>query len=229
MSGSPQPTLNPGLPVLDEGDRSVCAPVSSTPRRISKPKLLIGEGVEEVRFFGAFLVHLGIHDVQVEDYGGKQKLRSYLRNLSRRPGFPGLVSLGITRDADSSAKDAFASVSDALEVAGLPGPRRSGEFCGGTLKVGVFVLPDGQNPGMLEDVCLASIVSDPAIQCVEEYFKCIKERANRQPRTMSKARINTWLASQLEPDKRLGEAAECGYMPWNNPAFDRLKEFIRAL
>jgi hypothetical protein len=44
----------------------------STPQALSKPKLLIGEGKEEVAFFKAFLSHLNITDVQVEEYGGKR-------------------------------------------------------------------------------------------------------------------------------------------------------------
>jgi hypothetical protein len=46
--------------------------MSSTPQALSKPKLLIGEGKEEVDFFTAFLNHLNISNVQVEQYGGKQ-------------------------------------------------------------------------------------------------------------------------------------------------------------
>jgi len=46
----------------------------SKPTQISKPKLLIGEGLEEVLFFNALLSYLKISDVQVEQYGGKQKL-----------------------------------------------------------------------------------------------------------------------------------------------------------
>jgi len=38
---------------------------------ITKEKLLLGEGIEEVRFFNALLAHLGITNVQVDQYGGK--------------------------------------------------------------------------------------------------------------------------------------------------------------
>ncbi len=46
---------------------------------------------------------------------------------------------------------------------------------------------------------------------------------------MAKARVHAWLASQIEPDKRLGEAAKAGYWPWDSPGFDRLKQFLQAL
>lgn len=198
-------------------------------QRISKCKLLIGEGEEEKRFFQALLTHLNITNIDVEAYGGKAKLASYLKTFLVRPDHQSVLSLGITRDADDNAEDAFKSVCDALSQCGLAMPNRSGEFGGNGLQIGVLILPDGHNPGMLEDVCLEAIKLDPGIQCVDEYFRCIPEKTPRQPKNMSKARIHTWLASQIEPDHRLGEAAEIGYWPWASPAFDPLKQFLRAL
>jgi len=199
------------------------------PREIIKPKLLIGEGKEEERFFGALLTHLGIGDVQVEQYGGKQGLASYLKNLLVRPGYPALVSLGVTRDADISAREAFQSVYDTLRNIGLSTPDRPQTSATGRLRVGVFILPDGQRSGMLEDLCLSAIQAYPEWGCIEAYFQCITATANRQPANMSKARVHVWLASQVEADKQLGVAAEIGYWPWDNPPFDALKQFLRAL
>ena len=89
------------------------------PKQLSQPKLLIGEGREEVVFFTALLKHLDLNDVQIEEYRGKDRLRPYLRGLHVRPNFPQLVSLGIVRDADADATSAFQSVSGALRDAGL--------------------------------------------------------------------------------------------------------------
>ena len=46
----------------------------SVPRELDHPKLLIGEGKDEVSLFDALLNHLAITDVKVEEYGGKEKL-----------------------------------------------------------------------------------------------------------------------------------------------------------
>lgn len=48
-------------------------------QQISKPKLLIGEGWEEVYFFDALLAHLNISDFQLE-----QEVRIGCRVISRR-------------------------------------------------------------------------------------------------------------------------------------------------
>jgi len=76
---------------------------------------------------------------------------------------------------------------------------------------------------------LAAIRAYPELSCLDSYFQCVLDTAQRRPANASKARVHAWLASQIEPDKRLGEAAEIGYWPWDNPAFDPLKQFLRAL
>lgn len=200
----------------------------SSPRELSKPKLLIGEGREEELFFTAFLAHLNISDVQVEQYGGKQALPKYLRTLPLRPGYLQILSLGITRDADNSARSAFQSICTSLSNASLPIPR-AGAIAGGSPQVSVLIFPDNQNSGMLEDLCLAAIGTDPALQCVDEYLECIYKTIGRKPNNMAKARVHAWLSSQIEPDKRLGEAAKASYWPWESPGFDCLKQFLQAL
>ncbi|MFK0733035.1 MAG: DUF3226 domain-containing protein [Gloeotrichia echinulata GP01] len=205
--------------------------MSSKSQQLSQPKLLIGEGSEEVLFFNALLNHLNIVDVQVEQYGGKQGLGSYLKQLFLRPGYREIISLGITRDADDSAKSAFDSVCAYLRNANLTLPSHPQEIVGNIPKISVLILPDYQDSGMLEDVCLEAVKTDPSIQCVNDYFQCVYTTTGREPKPkdIAKARIRAWLSSQIEPDKRLGEAAKAGYLSWDNPAFNGLKQFLQAL
>ncbi len=90
-------------------------------------------------------------------------------------------------------------------------------------------MPNNQDPGMLEDLCLKSVANDPAFPCVKMYFQCVLRAAHRQPNHMAKARVHAWLATQLEPDRRLDEAAKSKYWSWNDPAFQELVQFLRAL
>ena len=203
--------------------------MSSTALKFSKPKLLIGEGREEQIFFTAFLAHLNINNVQVEQYGGKPKLPSYLRNLRNIPGYLEVISLGITRDADDSAQSAFQSVCSSLNTASLSIPSKPREIAGDNPQVSVMILPGGQKNGMLEDLCIDAVATDPVLQCVDEYLECVYKKSERTPKNIAKARIHAWLSSQIEPDKRLGEAAKAGYLPWNSPGFDSLKQFLQAL
>jgi hypothetical protein len=199
------------------------------PRELDRPKLLIGEGKDEVQIFGALLGHLGINDVSVEDYGGKNKLAAYLDTLRVRPGFADLQSLGVTRDADTNAMDAFTSVSNCLSQREFVSPASSGNVEPGTPRVGIMIMPDGQTPGMLEDLCLAALQADPSMRCIEEYFECVITTKGKSPDQIAKARVHAWLAAQDPPDMRLGIAVKKGLIGWDKSSFDQLKTFLGAL
>ena len=191
--------------------------------------MLIGEGRDEVFFFDALCTDLGLADVQVEEYGGKGNLLNYLREFSVRPGHQSVVSLGITRDADTGMAQVFQSICTLLGNNRLPVPIAAGQIAAGSPRVGVFVLPDNQRDGMLEDLCLDAVQTDGAIACVNDFFQCVSRNTSRQPSPMAKARVHAWLASQDDPDLRLGEAAQRRWWPWTNPSFQPLIQFLQAL
>jgi hypothetical protein len=206
---------------------------------ITKPKLLLGEGKHDVYFFNALLTYLGINDVQVDGYGGKHGMGSILKTLTTRTGFDQVLSLGITRDADYAddtddqvviVQRAFQSVCGALTRANLLVPAAPMIKAIGQPDVRVFILPDNQRAGMLEDVCLATMQATE-IDCINTYFDCIARETSRTQlrRNVSKSRVHAWLATQAEPDKNLGQAAQASYLAWDHPAFDSLKQFLRQL
>ena len=210
-----------------------------TPIPITKPKLLLGEGKDEINFFNALLAHLGIGDVQVDEYGGKYRIRSGLKALADRTGFDQVVSLAVTRDADHAddtdddaviVQRAFQSVTEALAHANLSIPNAPLVKVAGSPEVSIFILPDNQRAGMLEDVCLAA-TSATEVNCISAYFDCIERETRRTQlrRNVSKSRVHAWLATQGEPDKRLGEAAQASYLNWDHQAFDLLKQFLSQL
>jgi len=197
---------------------------------ITKPKLLIGEGNDELRFFQSFLKYLNLDDIMVESYQGKDNLPKYLKTLKVRPNFAQLVSIGITRDTDDkSITSIFESICSALTKANLSIPNSLSQSSQDIPKISIFILPDNQNSGMLETLCLASLKDDNALNCVNQYFDCISQESQIFPKNIDKAKIHAWLASREIPDKRLAEASEAGYFDFNNSAFEHLKTFILFL
>lgn len=189
-------------------------------------KLILGEGKEEVRFFSVLAKHIGLSGFQVEDYGGKNKLTQYLAALVVRSGFEQLESLILFRDADDNPSGAFVSVAESLTRCGLLAPSNHGQIGAGRPRVGVYVLPDGLRKGMLEDLCIESVKTDKAMLCVDEFIACVNKKCQYLPKPESKARAHAWLASRKTPDKRLGEAAEAGYWPWESDVFLPLIRFL---
>lgn len=197
------------------------------PITITQSKLLLGEGKEEELFFTELLKYMGINNIEIVTYNGKDNLSNYLKTLQLIPGFADLISLGITRDADNNKDTAFQSVYTALKNNNLPTPETNQKE--NKLSSKIFILPNNNEPGMLEDLCIQSISNEVGISCVENYFQCIQNQTGRQPNNMAKAKVHAWLASQIQPDKRLGESAKAGYWNWDNLAFEPLKNFILSL
>ncbi len=196
---------------------------------ITEPNILIVEGDEDKMFFEALIQHLGLRRIQVMPIGGKTQLRPNLRSLCNLEGFPTRVrSLGIIRDADDDPQAAFQSVRGALQSVNLPVPDRPLVRVGSNPSVAVMMVPDINTPGALEDLCLQAVDNDRAKPCVEQYFDCLKQRG-LLPKNISKAKIQAFLASRLEAGKRLGEAAQAGYWPWDSSAFDQLKKFLQII
>ncbi|NEP90791.1 MAG: hypothetical protein F6K18_30495 [Okeania sp. SIO2C2] len=194
--------------------------MSEIKKTIEKSKLIIGEGKEDVILFSQLIEYLEINDIQVIDYEGKDNLNNYLKTLPLIPGFSNLRSLGIARDADESFDDASKSIEGSLRRHKLNEIEN--------LKIEKFILPDNSSPGMLEDLCLKSIHTDE-ISCIEDFFQCIETSTSRKSNKISKAKIYAWLSTQEHPDKRLGAAAQAGYIKWDNEAFKELTNFIKNL
>lgn len=198
---------------------------------LQKPVVLVVEGKDDELFFSAFVEHLGLeHRVQVVECGGRDNLRAVLRAVKTNPGFGQVHHLVIVRDADKDSGAAFQSVQSALEYAQLPKPKSPLESTIGTKPVvTVMILPIGKQVGALEDICLESVIDDPALPCVEGYFECLRTQGLPLPKQLSKAKVHAFLASRKEPDLRLGEAARARYWPWDAEAFEEIRQFLLSV
>jgi hypothetical protein len=191
-------------------------------------KFVFCEGKNDVLVLSSLVSHLDL-DIKVEEYGGKDKVLTFLHGLRNRPEFvqQKIESMAILRDADADATAAFTSVRAALLQNSFEAPDAVGTFKQSSMRVGVFII--GVNGrGMIEDLCLNSISNRPEYQCIDTYFACITERSGRTSFT-SKAKLRVWMASQADHEYYVGRAAEEGYWPWESPAFDSLKDFLKAL
>jgi hypothetical protein len=191
-------------------------------------KFVFCEGKDDVAVVRGLASHLKL-DIQVEEYGGKNNLPLFLGSLQKRPEFAQqkVDAMAILRDANGDSTASFASVRDALQRNGFPQPKTDATFSDSALRVGVFIV--GVNGrGMIEDVCLNSVSDRPEFSCVDDYFVCIAQKSSRS-NFSSKAKVRVWMASQVDYEYYVGEAAEGGYWPWENPAFDPLKNFLKAL
>ena len=198
------------------------------PRRIEKPVQLLVEGKAEQNFFEAFTQHLGIQEKpQIREFKGADRLRGFLQGFVKLPGFDSVTSIGIVRDADESAEAALRSVESSLRNAGLPAPGDA--EAGRAPVVRVLILPDGEEPGMIETLLCRSVAEDAVMSCVDDFFECVADLPDVEIRNLHKARAQAYLATRQTPGVSVGVAAQKGYWPLDHDAFSEVRDFLSAL
>jgi hypothetical protein len=194
---------------------------------LNKSKLLLAEGKEDVRVFEKLLEEIGVNDIQVLKYDGKNNLGSYLRALMNVAGFEKVEKLGITRDADTDHDAAFRSVCGALQRAGLSIPKRQYSLTGTNPAVAIMILPSINQPGMLEDVFLQTLDAS-VINCVNGFVTCMEQLNHRSP-NLSKSKVYTFLDIKNPDCRSLGNSTEAGFWQLGHPAFNEMKRFFTIL
>jgi hypothetical protein len=148
--------------------------------------------------------------------GNKSKLKAELKLLLKKPDSD-IQNLGIVLDADSETEnavlDAWTAIKNILQANGyrdLPNSPTVKGFViaqSGKPKIGVWIMPDNQTNGFLEDfyaqlIAPNDIFWQKAVDITEGY---VKNGENRfRPVALSKAKVHTWLAWQAQPELPIG-------------------------
>lgn len=205
---------------------------SYNPTKIEKAKILFVEGKDEENFFKA----LGIAaDIQIIDVGGKDSFKTkFSLFYNNSDGLSTVTHLGFVRDAEQNpACFAFNEICNVLNAKGLPFPQSLTNNINksNNPNVGIFIMPDNNKTGMLEDLCLASINKYPIKSSIDNYINDVKMQlgSNVTRLNESKAKIQTYLASKVPLRQRLGEGALSGHFNFNDSCFNNIKNFITQL
>ena len=186
----------------------------------SKIQLLV-EGNDQRNFFEAFIEHLALDNIQIQNFGGVNELRGFLLALVNAPGFRGTVqSVGIVRDAETSAQAALQSVQASLETAGLSVPNQPEERAVSSPAVTVLILPGDNRPGMLETLLCQSFVDTPEEACINTFFDCVKAIPAVSINNPDKARAYAYLTTKPNPHHSVGMAAKQSHWDLNHHVFN---------
>ena len=157
--------------------------------------------------------------------GGKTQFKNKFNVLRKTPNFNKISILGICQDADDDPAGRFNSIINVLKTAGFKCPNKPYIFSKYKPKIGIFIMPGGNNHGALEDLCLKLVYDDPVLDCVEKYIRCLKD-IDIHPKNLAKAKIQTYLASKQEIVSAIGLAAKKRYWNFNSPYLEELKSFL---
>ena len=152
------------------------------------------------------------------------------------------VCLGIVIDADTDLSIQWQRVSNILRKAGYknipnqPNPNGTILEQENKIKFGVWIMPDNEIRGMLEDF-LAFLIPDKdtnqvwekAVKCSEEVLKDISEDNRFSEIHLSKAQIHAYLAWQKECGKPFGLSITTKYLQADNPNCESFVNWLKLL
>ena len=200
---------------------------------IQANRLLLVEGKDEVNLLGRLIKDCFKDDgqgIQILDVGSKDNFKPNLIAIKvAAQSRPTLRSIGIIRDADDNPNGSFDSVCGSLRSAGYEPPAAHAEFSDATPSIGVFIVPDGSQPGAIETLCRRSVEGEDAAKCADEYMECLKTHDALQSKNADKTFTHAYLAAMRDPVARVGEGAQQGVWDFQSPAFGALSQFVRDL
>ena len=204
------------------------------PFQIKSDALLLVEGKDEYQTFQALLKKMNINDVQIYDVEGNNNFANKIPRLFKSSGFQQIKKLGFVRDAEQNeAKSAFDSICHVLECSNIFNhvPRNIGKVEKiGSFKVGIFIMPNNKDKGMLETLCLQSIKNIHCYKEMQAYIECLKKNhENTSSFNLAKAETQVYLASKVPIRNSLGLGALAGHWEFGDSAFDEIKLFLRDL
>lgn len=165
-------------------------------------------------------------------------VEALLRSIPVRLKSSGLRAFGAVLDADENLEQRWQAITDRLAKAGYTSvpnqPAHSGTIIdeSGKPRVGIWLMPDNQFPGMLEDFVAHLIPKDdmlrPKAQRVLDEIE--SQKLNRYPLVHHpKALIHTWLAWQRNPGQPMGLAITAQTLDRNEALAQSFVNWLNAL
>lgn len=195
--------------------------------------VLLVEGTDDVMVF----YHLANHHQIQGAFKVKKKngIDQLLDELDVELDASGLERLGVVVDADVDLIARWQALRDRLGVCAYRDLPRNPLPEGIIIQeldrpvVGVWIMPDNVNAGMLEDFTRSLVPDDDPLWPRAE--NCVNEIPHLERRfsTLSKAYIHTWLAWQEEPGTLMGAAINKRYFNADAPTANQLVAWIRRL
>jgi hypothetical protein len=199
---------------------------------IEQENVLAVEGNDEKNFFNALLRTMNIPNVQIIDVGGKDSFKNKFPVYIQSEGaLEKIKNIGFVRDAEKlEAKSAFDSICSVLSKYALPCPTELRKLIKDNgKKVNIFIMPNNNNCGMLEDLCITAIKDTDVFACVECFIKCYETKIEKGKYNATKAKILAYLSTRTPIVNALGLAARQGVWNFAEPCFADIKKFLKEL
>ena len=200
--------------------------------RASSKRLFLLEGRTDKIIVEAVLERLRISNVDLVNCNGIKNLLNDLPALIKESD---MRSIGIIVDANNSLERRWQSIRDKLirsdlEIELPKTPYHSGtvqEF--GDQVIGIWVMPDNQKSGVLEDFVSELIPDSDIWKLACDFVKNVKDKGIRV--SESKSKVYAWL-SIVAPGMRMGRAFtafKTDKLELDNENYKNFENWIKAL
>ncbi|MEW6245090.1 MAG: DUF3226 domain-containing protein [Nitrospirota bacterium] len=213
------------------------------PRPLVGPCLIVGEGEDDEAFFRHLVEQRNLNGFQVafpgkpeSDTGGKKGFGQLLVALRVLEGFEKISGIVIVTDSDDDAGSAFAKLREQIESAETyPVPDRPFTIAtrGGSPDIAVVLLPEADQPGNLETLCLGAALDKwfSLRPCVEDFVRCTN--AESWPKSkLSKLQMRCFLSAACKSDPytplKWAWSRPETLIPLDHSAFDRITSFLNS-
>ncbi len=168
-----------------------------------------------------------VRDFSIVQKGGFSDLS---KSIPVELAVPGRLALGVVVDANDDPTARWQAVRDRCRRRDIALPSHSdpqGVVVEGRLRVGVWLMPDNQNPGQLENLVADMIPAEDVVwRLAQEFVDRIPEP--ERPRPAIKAQVHAWLATRAEAS-RMGSAIRTGHLDASSPAAISFISWLRHL
>lgn len=144
--------------------------------------IVLCEGKEDKQVLECLLADMGIDQVEVRKYEGKDNLRQALKLLIKSPEFTRgqYTRILVTRDADEDWDSAWASMRDTIQNVFKIQLNDAIEWVpiNEDTQITAWVFPGHGQKGMIETLCLdvARQTNPEAFECLDQYTDCLQQK-----------------------------------------------------
>lgn len=176
------------------------------------PRVLLVEGSDDCHVVMALCNQYNVPEsFGLYVCGSDEKVLKRMNALILQPETP--ETIGVMLDTDSGIESRWRSIQGRLRNHGYELPQAAAHM--GTIieapenkpRIGIWLMPDNQLPGMLEDFC-ATMIEQSTLAYVQHTVAAAKQAGHCTYKDVhfSKAVVHTYLSWQDEPGHPLGQA-----------------------
>jgi hypothetical protein len=212
---------------------------------IDRPRILLCEGLGDAQFLKHLIEERQIGDFYITypnqinstDPAGRDGFTRRLRALKLVRGYEAVTDLVVVSDNDDDPKAKFQRVCELIEAAkGFQVPTEPAQMTRGTPRVGVFMLPQADENGQLETLCLQSCIQQwpEAADCVNQFVTCNPHIAAWEQGKQEKMKMRCLISSicAVDPYTSIPHLwSRPGYdlVPLGHACFTPLADFLRTV